>query len=525
MEVIKQKLASIKGKFDELSKTKKIVIGIISFSVIASLIYLIIYLNTTTYNVLFSNMDSKDSGAIIEKLKEKKVEYKIENQDILVPSKLVDSLRMELLSEVNITGGSSGWELFSQDKMVSTEFEDNIKYINALSGEIERAIKSFEEIKDAKVMLVVPEKSVFVREKEPSSASVVILLQDGIKELKKSQVKTIVALLTGSVENLPVENVHIAVNGMELVTEGLYNKDDENIISNDEKEKMRKEREAEYEKKILEVLKGPFGSGVKVAVNLNMNFDAKKSEKVSYEEGVVVSEKKSQSSTGTGGTTSSSPVDNNMNNTIDNNRNNQGVISSESTTNYNVPETKEVVIEAPGKIDKMTISVIVDSSSGTIDSQTEDTIRSLAENAVGFNEGRGDTISVASMKFIEGNGGSADQTYEDMIANSTKEKQLELAKNLTYAIVAIIILFALLIIIRKVGREEDEELEEFDEEYDETLGVINDIKSKPIEFAPIDFDVETEQSHITNEVKKYAKDKPEQVAEIIKSWLSEDERW
>lgn len=256
-----------------------------------------------------------------------------------------------------------------------------------------------------------------------------------------------------------------------------------------------------------------------------MNFDAKKSEKVSYEEGVVVSEQKSQSSTGTGGTTSSSPVDNNMNNVIDNNSNNQGIVSSESTTNYNVPETKEVVIEAPGKIDKMTISVIVDNSLGSIDSETEDAIRNLASNAVGFNEGRGDTISVASMKFLEGNSGELNGTYDDMIANIEKQKQLDLAKKLTYAVIAIIILFALLIVMRKIGRAESEEEDEMDEIAIGLADVINDIKAKPIEFAPIDFDVETEQSHITNEVKKYAKDKPEQVAEIIKSWLAEDERW
>ena len=109
--------------------------------------------------------------------------------------------------------------------MAPTDTETKIMYQRALAGEIERAIKSFPEIEGAKVNLVLPENTAFVRETEPASASVVIKLKAGTK-LNTAQVKAIVSLLTGAVENLPKENVSIVSDKFDLLTEGLYDKED-----------------------------------------------------------------------------------------------------------------------------------------------------------------------------------------------------------------------------------------------------------------------------------------------------------
>lgn len=102
-----------------------------------------------------------------------------------------------------------------------------------------------------------------------------------------------------------------------------------------------------------------------------------------------------------------------------------------------------------------------------------------------------------------------------------------LIRNIAIALGGIILLITILSILKRMRKKEKEA------EIDEMEGIMSkdieisengEIVTKVKEFAPIDFDQETEQEHITKEVKKYAQDKPEQVVEIIKSWLAEDER-
>ena len=108
-----------------------------------------------------------------------------------------------------------------------------------LSGEIEKAIKSFPEVEGAKVNLVLPESTAFVKETDPATASVVLKLKAGTK-INDEQVKAIVALLTGAVQNLPKENVSIVSDDFKLLTEGLYDKEKDTITdSTDEQQALK----------------------------------------------------------------------------------------------------------------------------------------------------------------------------------------------------------------------------------------------------------------------------------------------
>lgn len=517
MNKLTEGFKNIIEKLKNLSRGKKIALGVLSATVIVLIVYIAIWANTTNYAVLFSDMDPKDSGAVIEKLKEKKVEYKVEKESILVPKEVADSLRMEMISQVNLTSGSTGWELFDKDSMVATEFENNINYRRALEGTIERSIKTFEEIKYCKVNLAIPQKSLLAREKDPASAAVVIMLEDGVKEITDGQVKTIVALITGSVENLPRENVKIAVDGMKLVTEDLFDENKDKTISTDEQENIRREREKDYERKILNVLREAFGSGVKAAVNLDMNFDQKSTETIDYEEGVIVSEHSIISSNKDDGSISSNPIDNNMNNVIDEGNNGRTTNKSETTKNYNVPEKKEVHVEALGKINKMTVAILVDESLGALDDETKNNIKNIAANAVGFNAVRGDGISVASMNFIDSTSSLIDNTTKEMEKEIQAEKRDNLVRDITYAIGALVLLITVLSILKRL-KKNNSEIDKLEEVMNE------EITHKELEFSPLDLDGESEHMHLAGEVKKYASEKPEQVADIIKSWLAEDER-
>ena len=283
MNKLSQWTKNFKERLNGWSKKKKIAYGAIIIGILAALIYLGISLNTTKYGVLFSSMDNNDMGAVYNKLKEKKVDCKVEGNSILVPEDQVDSLRVEVLSEVPITNGSQGFELLDKSKFGSTDAEMKINYQRALQGELERTIKSFPEVENARVHLVMPEDSVFVKDSTPATASVTLKLKP-YKKLTEDQVKAMVALVSGSVRNLPKENVEINdTNGS--LTKDLFNKDNLDMTGAAEKQQaLKTEYEKNLENKALNMLEAVYGKDkVKVKVNADLNFDAVEKNSVTYD--------------------------------------------------------------------------------------------------------------------------------------------------------------------------------------------------------------------------------------------------
>jgi len=519
MNKLSSTIKKVSEKFKGLSRGRKIAFGVLFVSFIVATIYLTITVNKTKYEVLFSDLSATDSGAVIKKLDDDKIDYKIEGKSILVPYQQVDSLRMKMYSDVQFTDGSPGWELFNSSGMVATDFENKVKYQRALQGQMERMIKSFDEVKDCIVNLVLPEETAFVRETAPAQAAVAIKLKPGVKELSKSQVKAIVALLTGGVKNLPKENVQIAVNDMVLATDGLFDDEKNGIISTDKQLQIKKQYEEDIKNKILSILEPTYKNGFRVAVTVDMNFDQKRAESTDYKEGVKVSEKQILNTTNTGDTNaSSSPVDNNFTPSIDEGNNNATSKHSEVTYNYDVPQIRKTNIEAPGKIEKINVSLTVDESKGILDDKTKIKIRNTVASIIGFNMDRGDTISIEGFNFTGQGSELITNAVNDLKDMQKITERQKIEKQIAYGFGAVLVLFLIFLFIKKLDRSN---LDKF-EGLDVVIGDNIEPKLEP-QFEPVNLEVDDEQAHIAKEVKKYAKDKPEQVADIVKSWLSEDE--
>ncbi|WP_461615302.1 flagellar basal-body MS-ring/collar protein FliF [Clostridium sp. Marseille-QA1073] len=516
MSKLSESINKQKEKLKEMSKAKKIALGIISSVAIITLITITVIILQPKYVVLFSNMTPEDSGAIINNLKEKKTKYKIKDNSILVEKKSVDQLRMELLSEVSFKEGSHGFELFDNSKIAPTDKESKIMYQRALSGELERTIKSFAEVENAKVNLVIPDKSAFITKPAPATASVTLILAKG-KELSEDQVRAIVALVSGSVENLPKENVAIVADGFKLLTEDLFNEEKNAITKSTDKQlAAKKQIEEEYEKKIMNVLEPIYKEKVRVSVNADLNFDAVQQNKVEYDkDGAVVSQHEITTSNNGEGNNSGSPVDNNMNNNQNTNANGENVTHKENTTNYELSKAEETVIKAPGQVERVSASIVVD---GAIDNQTRTSINNLVSEAIGFNRKRGDSITVEALQFNTAEKDLAEKELESMKEAERIAKRNKLIYMGIFGVAAIIILAIVISAIRKSKQEEEEvEVPNFD------MIIGDDVKPKEI-FETLNLEAETEKEHVANEVRKYASNKPEQVADIVKSWLAEDER-
>ncbi|MEW9093606.1 MAG: flagellar basal-body MS-ring/collar protein FliF [Clostridiaceae bacterium] len=519
MNKLSQWVNKLKETLGNLSKKKKIAYGAIFAGIICTLIYLGIALTSTKYAVLFSNIDNSDMGLVYNKLKEKKEDFKVEGNTILVPSEKVDSLRMEILSEVPMNNGSQGFELLDKSKFGATDAEMKINYQRALQGELERTIKSFPEIENARVHLVLPEESAFIKDEAPAQASVTLKLKP-YKKLSKDQVKAIVALVSGSVKNLPRENIEINdTNGS--LTKNLYEDEEPDMAGAAEKQQaLEREYEKNLENKVINMLEAVYGKdGVKVKVNADLNFDAHEKETTVYDpNNVVVSEHSIKETTDNNvGPNSGSPVDDNMGNRAGDNVDNGNTTHEEITKNYEVSKENNKLIKAPGSVERLTVSVILD---GILDNATRTSVTNAVSSAVGLSKDRGDLISVEGLPFDTGSKDNVNTDIEDMEKEAQKAKNMKLYT--TIGIIAGLLLLLLIIFIvirRRKNKNEDIELEGIDVVLDDEAPIEETPKFKPIQL-----DVENEKSHIENQIRKYATDKPEQVAEIIKAWLAEDER-
>lgn len=533
------------SKWKAISKKKKIAIIIIVVGILAALTWLLVSRTTTKYTVLFSKLDSTDAATIISKLDEKKVSHQ-ENSStgtIYVPKDKADTLKLELASSVK--NGSKGFELFddSSSKFGTTDAEFNVEYQRALQGELERIIKSLDGIDDARVTLVMPKDSVFVKDSTKATASVTVKMKTGADTLTKDKVLSIISVVSGSVSNLPKENVQVIDDKMNLLSKDVIKDKSDSSTTVDDRNKVEKQKEEYYEKKALDVLEDAYGKGkVKVKVNVALNFDAAETNSETYysnptdpkdtKNPVTVSESNtSNTSNGTNGS-SGSPTNNNNNtaNTNSNTVTNGGNSSSTSTTstkNYDVSNDKTKTIKSPGDIKRLTIAVLVD---GNVDANAQDKISNIVGNAVGYDTKRGDSISVEGMSFDKSGQKAAQKALDEMKAaeQAAKNQKMYIAIGIVAAVImaGLVVLGVRLIKKRRAAKLLAAEEAEEEEDTQNIDVIVDDEGTQPAKqkFAPIDFERNDENTHVENEIKKYATTKPDQVVDIIKSWLTSDER-
>jgi len=162
------------------------------------------------WRVLFANLSDRDGGATIAALTQMNVPYKFAEGGgaILVPADKVHDTRLRLASQGLPKGSVVGFELVDNQKFGATQFQEQINYQRGLEGELARSIQSLAAVQAARVHLAIPKPSVFVRDQQMPTASVLLTLHAG-RQLDRAQVSGIVHLVASSVPELSVDNVNI----------------------------------------------------------------------------------------------------------------------------------------------------------------------------------------------------------------------------------------------------------------------------------------------------------------------------
>ncbi|KTC68304.1 flagellar MS-ring protein [Legionella birminghamensis] len=357
--------------FKQQEKQKQMMVLLAIGGSILSSLFFTILLVKPDYTILFNNLDTQDANEIIRQLEQDNIHYQLHNsgRDILIDKSLVDKTRIQLMSNNLNLNGHVGFELFDKADFGMTDFSQKINYQRALQGELERTINSLEEVKQARVHLVIPEHHFLQKEAGSTKASVTLHLK---RALKKKQVKSIQKLLTASVANLTLENVVILdQNGNNLTKTQEF--------SGDGHFAAKQRIENYFNNKITELLAHVFPhENVYVKMDVTLNYDELRRELIKPQsQGLVTHEKEIQHSTPTEQAKKPAQI--------------QDLTRERS---YQIGREKEQFLRANGTIERLTVSVIVPRQTNP---ETLLQIERLVKTVIGFEQKRGDSISVEAL--------------------------------------------------------------------------------------------------------------------------------
>src|SRR3546814_558594 len=177
-------------------------------ALVALLVLVYAWAGRTEYVTLYTGLDASDSGEIVEQVRSRGVAYELEGggSSIRVPAGQADDLRVDFATQGLPTGGQVGFELFEGSSFTATDFVQRLNFQRGLQGELAHTIESFPDVEDARVHLVLPERSLFIDDQSPATASVVLGLRPG-RTMATGEVDGIAHLVSGAVEGLGKEHI------------------------------------------------------------------------------------------------------------------------------------------------------------------------------------------------------------------------------------------------------------------------------------------------------------------------------
>ena len=212
-------IEKIVGTLKELSRLRKIILGVLILVVLAGFTTMFLWANKTVYKVAYKSLSKSDASEIVFKLKDSNTPYRLEDggSTILVPEKDVYDVRLSMAKDGIPKGGGVGYEIFDKTEFGTTEFVQKINKKRAIQGELARTITAFDVVKSARVMIVLPKDSVFVEETKKPSASILLELTGELDEEKRAAIAHLVA---SSVQDLTPRLVTIVDTAGRILFEG-----------------------------------------------------------------------------------------------------------------------------------------------------------------------------------------------------------------------------------------------------------------------------------------------------------------
>jgi len=491
------------SRLKQLSPQQKMGLAVGIAALIALLAGSWMWGQTPDYRVLYSNLSDRDGGAIIESLQQLNIPYKFTEGGgaLMIPGNQVHETRLKLASQGLPKGGTVGFELMENQKFGITQFAEQVNYQRAMEGELARSVQTISAVASARVHLAIPKPSVFVKEQQKPSASVILTLRGG-RLLDAAQVSAIVHLISSSVPDMAAKNVTVVDQDGTLLS---ATQEDAGIGLDAKQIKYVQQIEQKYIRRIEDILSPLVGeNNVHAQVTANIDFSRTEQTAEIFKpnqnpaDGTVRSEQKLETLNGSGLNPSgvpgaltnqppvpatapivTTPGGNQVaaDAKVDN-------LHKESTVNYEVDRTISHTLLPVGMIKRLSVAVIVNNRKVTdtkgkvsyvpLTAEEKTQIDNLVKDAVGFDAARGDSLNVQNSAF------NNEIIVEEEIPLWKQPEMIELAKLIAkYLIITLVMLIVVFGIIRPAFRplqppKPEEAADKEDEEGGEHISDMDD---------------------------------------------------
>ncbi len=400
----------------------------------------VLWSQTPNYRVLYSGLASQDAAQIADALQKDGIEYKVDEATgaVMVGADQVHIARLKLASQGLPKGTTQGFELLNeQPTFGSSQFMETARHQHALEGELSRTISTLGNVQNARVHLAIPKQSVFVRNRELPSASILVNLFPG-RELSEGQVSSVVHLVASSVPNMNAERVTVIDQKGRLLT---IPESSRGMQLTSNQFEYRRRLEDYYIKRIEDIISPIAGAGgVRAQVVAELDFSVTEETKETYNpaQSAVRSEQTVDEQSGLSGNipsgvpgaltnqppvggTVTPPVSAVANAASQKNTTNSGAAvaannngaplnsTKRATRNYEVDRTISHTQMPTGSVRRLSVAVVIDDKQ-TVGPKGEAVrtplkpeevarLTTLVKETVGFNEARGDSLNVINASF------------------------------------------------------------------------------------------------------------------------------
>jgi len=518
--------SKIAESFKKMTKGQKTRLLVLAVIVIVIIISVSVVLNQKNYTVLYSGMDASEAGKVLSTLSDMGVDAKAQGSDtILVDANQADSVRMELAAKGYPNSGTN-YDIFQNASGLGvTDMEKQTYYKFQLEENLRQTINKMEKVKDSVVTLDLGEDTSYVlsNDKQPATASVMLTLKDNTK-LDSSEVKAIAELVSSGISGMSADDVRIVDSQMNLYSVG---GDSDDATAVDTQLGLQNNVQKQLHDQVINLLTPVFGeNNVLAEVNVKLNFDNKTTETVELKppadgtEGLAVSMKELVEAIGSGSDGSVAGVDANgsaseyLSALASDDGSKYYNISREA--NYELDQTKTQIDQAKGKIEDLSVSVVVNENSGADD--YTDQVKQLVANAIGVSE---DRITVQTLPFQQT--ADSNDVTNAMEAQQQMLNSVQSASTMRLVIIAVtglVVLIILFMIIRMFRKNSEPTTTGVEYVADEVIipGAM------PVQDNTVDVNLEDmeEDDGKMSILEDYINKNPESVANLLRNWLNEE---